>query len=213
MLLEKANQNIEMVITDLDGTLLNNSREVSLNDMKSLYWLGENDIVRVIATGRNFFSLNKAIKDNFPIDYLIFSSGAGVYDWKNKTLMHSQNLPDYEVEQISRILISNKIDFMIHEIIPENHKFIYHRSENYNPDFERRINVYNDFAFELDTDTEKYDHACQILAVFPNDIKLFESIKKQFDNIKIIKLCQYKIKVSVFYADNNKKGSIVTFLQ
>jgi len=187
MLLEKTNQNIEIVITDLDGTLLNDNKEVSLDDMKSLYWLGENDIIRVIATGRNFFSLNKAIKDNFPIDYLIFSSGAGVFDWKNKTLMHSQNLPDYEVEQISKILIKNKVDFMIHEIIPENHKFIYHRSEIYNPDFERRINIYNDFAFELDANTEKYDHACQILAVFPNNIQLFESIQQQFADIKIIR--------------------------
>ena len=42
------NQNIEMVITDLDGTLLNNNREVSLEDMKSLYWLGENNIIRVV---------------------------------------------------------------------------------------------------------------------------------------------------------------------
>ena len=53
----------EMIITDLDGTLLNNNREVSLLDMKSLFWLGENDIPRVIATGRSFYSTKKALKD------------------------------------------------------------------------------------------------------------------------------------------------------
>ena len=180
-------KNWEMIIADLDGTLLNNNREVSLTDMKTLFWLGEHNIIRVIATGRNFFSLSKVLKDNFPIDYLIFSSGAGVYDWKNKTLMHSQYIPDYEVKQISEILINHKVDFMIHEMIPENHRFVYYRSGNHNPDFERRIKVYNDFAVELNPKKESYQHACQILAVFPNDISLFDEIKQKFSDIKIIR--------------------------
>ncbi|MBU8891343.1 MAG: Cof-type HAD-IIB family hydrolase [Bacteroidales bacterium] len=181
------NQTLKIVITDLDGTLLNNNREVSLTDMKSLFWLGEKNIVRVIATGRNFFSVSKVLKDNFPIDYLIFSSGAGVFDWKNKVLMHSQYLPGYEVEQISKILINNQVDFMIHEIIPKNHKFVFHRSDNQNPDFERRIQVYKDFAVELNPETEKYDHASQILAVFPNNVDLFDNIQQKFNDIKIIR--------------------------
>lgn len=176
-----------MIITDLDGTLLNNNREVSLSDMKSLFWLGENNIVRVIATGRSFFSTKKAIKKNFPIDYLIFSSGAGIYDWKKEKLIYSQYIPDYEVKQISQILVNHDVDFMIHEIIPENHKFIYYRTGNHNPDFERRIKVYNDFAFELNPVSEKYGHACQIIAVFPNNIDLFDEIKQKFSDIKIIR--------------------------
>ncbi|HSH51102.1 MAG TPA: HAD family hydrolase [Bacteroidales bacterium] len=177
----------EMVVTDLDGTLLNNRTEVSLQDMKTLYWLGENEIVRVIATGRHFFSLSKVIKDKFPIDYLIFSSGAGVYDWKEKKLMHSQYLPDYEVKQMAQILINHSVDFMIHEVIPENHRFVYHCSGNHNPDFERRLLLYKDFAQPLNPKTETYKNACQIIAVFPNDMSLFEKIKQKFDDIKIIR--------------------------
>lgn len=179
--------NWQMVITDLDGTLFNNNHEVSLSDMKSLYWLGENKIVRVIATGRNFYSVNRALKDNFPIDYLIFSSGAGVYNWKSKSLMHSYYLPDNEVKQISKILINHQVDFMIHEMIPDNHKFIYHRSGIPNLDFEARIKVYEDFAYKLDPKNENYKHACQILAVFPNDLGLFEEIQQKFNDIKIIR--------------------------
>lgn len=181
------NSNIKMVISDLDGTLLDNNREVSLNDMKSLYCLGQKNITRVIATGRNFFSLSKVLPPNFPIDYLIFSSGAGIYDWKNKKLLHSQYLPDFEVRQISNMLIQHKVDFMIHEVIPENHKFLFYRSTEHNPDFERRIQVYKDFAFELDPQHENYSHSCQILAVFPNQLELFESIEQKFNDIKIIR--------------------------
>jgi hypothetical protein len=180
-------ETFKIVITDLDGTLLNNNREVSLTDMKSLYWLGENNIVRVIATGRNFFSALKALKDNFPIDYLIFSSGAGIFDWKRKKLIHSQFLPENEVSQISQILINHEIDFMIHEMVPENHKFLFHRTNKKNPDFERRIDVYKEFAVELNPGKEKFDHASQILAVFPNDISLFDEIKNKFNDIKIIR--------------------------
>lgn len=180
-------QDWHMVITDLDGTLFNNNHEASLTDMKSLYWLGNNNIIRVIATGRNFFSVSNVLKDNFPIDYLIFSSGAGIYDWKKKKLIHSQFLPDYEVEQISKILINHQIDFMIHEMIPENHKFIYHRSGDLNSDFEARIKIYKDFAIELDQSKAKYKNACQILAVFQNDINQFDEIRTKFKDIKIIR--------------------------
>ncbi|PLX19179.1 MAG: hypothetical protein C0597_05550 [Marinilabiliales bacterium] len=180
-------QNWDMVITDLDGTLLNDHREVSLDDMKTLYWLGENDIVRVIATGRNFFSINKVLKPNFPIDYLIFSSGAGIYDWKKKKLLNSQFISGDEVMQLSQILMDHSVDFMIHEMIPDNHKFVYYQTGKSNPDFESRIKIYKEFAFELDPLTEDYKHACQILAVFPNDISLFDEIKQKFDDIKIIR--------------------------
>ncbi len=118
---------------------------------------------------------------------MIFSSGAGVYDWKNKKLIHSQFIPKIEVKQISEILINHSVDFMIHEIIPENHKFVYHRTGNHNPDFERRIKVYNDFAVKLDLKSEEYKHACQIIAVFPNNINLFDEIKQKFSDIKIIR--------------------------
>lgn len=178
---------IKIVITDLDGTLLNNYKDVSILDMKTLYWLGENKIIRVIATGRNFFSAKKSISDKFPIDYLIFSSGAGICNWKTKELIHSQYLPENEVREISKILINHNIDFMIHEMVPDNHRFVYHRSNSNNPDFERRIKVYKEFAFELNPNTETYKNASQILAIFPNDIDSFDEIKNKFTDIKIIR--------------------------
>ena len=136
--------------------------------------------------------LKKVLKDNFPIDYLIFSSGAGVYDWKKQTLMHSQYLPDFEVKQISKILIEHQVDFMIHEIIPDNHKFIYFRTEIHNPDFERRINVYKDFAIELNLKTENYSNACQIIAVFPNNLALMpEGYASHVTHSQLIHVARY----------------------
>ena len=209
------NQNWHMIITDLDGTLLNDQREVSLDNMRALYWLGENNIIRVIATGRNFYSVDKVLKDNFPIDYLIFSSGAGIYDWKRKKLLHSEYLPDFEVKQISKILIDHDVDFMIHEVIPENHKFVYHRSGNVNTDFENRISFYKNFAQKLDLQQEDYQNACQILAVFPNDIGLFTEIKNKFNDIKIIRTTSPLNGTSIWmeiFPENVSKGHGIDWL-
>jgi Cof subfamily protein (haloacid dehalogenase superfamily) len=176
-----------MIISDLDGTLLNNMSSFHKRDMETLFSLGKKNIIRVIATGRNLFSAKKILNDDFPIDYLIFSSGAGVYNWKTKELIHSNYLKSNEVKEIAKILINNDVDFMIHEMIPENHKFVYHKAHENNFDFNSRCELYKDFAEPLVPDVELYKNACQIIAIFPNKVHLFENIKRKFSDIKVIR--------------------------
>ena len=64
---------IELVASDLDGTLLNMDKTVSADDFSTLNSLGDKNIYRVIATGRTLFSLKEVITKDFPIDYIIFS--------------------------------------------------------------------------------------------------------------------------------------------
>ena len=73
---------LQMVITDLDGTLANPEQKISQADLDTLKRLGEMDIIRVIATGRSLYSAIKILDKNLPIDYLLFSSGAGILSWK-----------------------------------------------------------------------------------------------------------------------------------
>ena len=76
---------LKMVVTDLDGTLLNPQHQISDKDLQSLKLLGDKNIYRVIATGRSPYSLNKVLPADFPIDYLIFSSGSGIINWNTNT--------------------------------------------------------------------------------------------------------------------------------
>ena len=46
----------ELVVTDLDGTLLGSNREAGKRNLHTLHNLGEQGILRVIATGRSLFS-------------------------------------------------------------------------------------------------------------------------------------------------------------
>lgn len=181
------NRDVDMVITDLDGTLLNDDQQAHEEDLKTLRKLGDQNILRVVATGRNLYSALNKLERDFPIDYLIFSSGAGILEWKNQKLIQSEYLPGEQVEAIARKLIDYDIDFMIHEVIPENHKFVYHRSKQQNPDFERRYRLYQDFAEPLDPESENYQHSCQILAIPGERIELHEQLIREIPGAKVIR--------------------------
>ncbi len=178
---------VKMVVTDLDGTLLNNNQQAHPKDLETLDKLKHHNILRVVATGRNLYSAFKRLEKDFPIDHLIFSSGAGIFEWKNQRLIHSQYLPRQKVESIARKLIHYEVDFMIHEVIPENHKFVYYRSQNHNPDFERRYRLYQEFAEPLDPDAENYQHACQILAIPGERTELHQQLIQEIPGAKVIR--------------------------
>jgi Cof subfamily protein (haloacid dehalogenase superfamily) len=204
--------NIKMVVTDLDGTLLNSKSSVSKMDFQTLGLLGELDIVRVIATGRSPFSFEKVIPNNFPIDYLIFSSGAGVMYWPTKNILYTTELSKNEVQSVVDILIKNSVDFMVHEPIPANHRFLFYDSGNENPDFHRRIDVYNQFCQPLLPGVEYESSATQILAVLPKDIERFEQLKSLFPKLKVIRatspLDGHSIWMEIFRTDVSKAYGI-----
>ena len=181
------NNQIEMVISDLDGTLFNEQQEVEKKDLQTLQQLSKYNIIRTIATGRNLFSARRKLSPDFPIDYLIFSSGAGIFDWKAQKLIHSDYLPKNKVKLISYFLIEHQVDFMIHEMVPDNHKFVYYKSPRENPDFNRRFELYKDFAEPLDLNLETFQHASQILAIPTNSPDFHNFIQKQMQDVKIIR--------------------------
>ncbi len=182
---------IELVATDLDGTLLKTNQSISKEDINTLKSLGKQNIYRIIATGRSVYSVNKILNKDFPIDYLIFSSGAGILEWKSKKIILSYHLTKDKVAAIAKLLITQQIDFMIHEPIPDNHRFVYYKNEKNNPDFINRCELYKDFCSPIKYKNANFKEACQIIAIIPEDILLFEKTKYKINhkikNIKIIR--------------------------
>ena len=76
------NRKVKLVATDLDGTFLKNDKTISKKNLESLHLMGEKGIVRVAATGRNLQKTKDVILPEIPFDYIVFSSGAGVFDWR-----------------------------------------------------------------------------------------------------------------------------------
>ncbi len=178
---------IELVATDLDGTLLNRDKAVSVDDFSTLNLLGNNNIYRVIATGRTLYSIKKVLPDDFPIDFLIFSSGAGILNWKTKELIYSRFLKRKQVISVCDIFLENNVDFTIHKKIPKNHRFVFYKSDKKNNDFDNYCNFNKEFAEPLNKRKRNFGRASQLLAIFPDNINEFDKVREQLTGVKIIR--------------------------
>lgn len=75
---------IKMIAADMDGTLLNEKREISERTCKAIWQAYDAGIEFVIATGRGFASANEVLKDyDFKRSYIL-ASGAEVRDCNAK---------------------------------------------------------------------------------------------------------------------------------
>ncbi|WP_372751596.1 HAD family hydrolase [Labilibaculum sp.] len=178
---------IKIVVTDLDGTLLPSKGKISQRNYNTLVNLKNKKVIRAIATGRSLYSALAVLSEDFPIDYLIFSSGAGIMKWDTKELIYAQQIDADEVMDLSKILMDHEIDFMILDPIPLNHQFYYHQTGHKNLDFDRRLALYKQFANPIGNWEDTRRDACQILAILPNKVDWFEELKSKFTDIKIIR--------------------------
>ncbi|MCF8297461.1 MAG: Cof-type HAD-IIB family hydrolase [Saprospiraceae bacterium] len=185
------NKQAKILITDLDGTLRDTIEGFPENNIEALQSLEKKDITRVIASGRSIYSANNVLSTDFPIDYFIFSSGAGIMNWKTKEIIYERHLTGENVAEISKELMDIGLDFMIHLPIPENHKFYYHSAGNETPDFIRRCDVYSDYIIRLNGEHESFGDSSQMLAIINDDVDLFIEIvarlNSKFNNIKLIR--------------------------
>jgi HAD superfamily hydrolase (TIGR01484 family) len=178
-----------MVVTDLDGTLLHPGGSLSRPDLSTLRTISSKGILRVIATGRSLFSTRKVLRPSLPIDYLIFSSGAGILEWRSKRIVQKYTMSAYQVECAAQLLLSMNLEFMIHRPIPENHRFHYFGTGKDNPDFLRRLEIYRDFATMGNATNFMYRDACQIVVVEPLDCvrSSYPIIEKKLYGLSVIK--------------------------
>ena len=73
-------ENIKLIASDLDGTLLNKQKEITPRLFKALEKINELGIYFVPSTGRPFGTVPKAIKELPFLKYVITSNGATIYD-------------------------------------------------------------------------------------------------------------------------------------
>ncbi|MDX1515007.1 MAG: HAD family hydrolase [Gammaproteobacteria bacterium] len=177
-----------MVVSDLDGTLLDSGHALSEQNRRTLDWLAERGAVRVVATGRSWFSARQVLDDDFPIDFLIFSSGAGVIDWSSKALILAHDMRGDDALAVAGSLVARGLDFMLHHGIPDNHRFYFHRAgRDDNPDFEARCARYRDFATPWPGESPSMERASQLLVVEPAGVpSQFHDIAASLPSQKVI---------------------------
>jgi Cof subfamily protein (haloacid dehalogenase superfamily) len=177
-----------LFVCDFDGTLLRSDRSFSAADLDILKRLGAMGIIRAIATGRSIYSLNTVDISLLPVDFIIFSSGAGIIRHPGDRIIRKVSLESHEVNRAIKILRANRLDFMVHHPIPDNHAFRYHESTPDNADFKRRIALYRQFAEPLDETTDGFGPATQLIAIVPpaENLPLLEVIRAKLPDFNVI---------------------------
>lgn len=206
---------IGLVATDLDGTLLRRDKSISPEDWGMLEMLGERQIIRAIATGRNFRKVKEVIPENAPFDYVAFSSGAGIYDCRNNELVFKQNIPVDTVNGIVEQLVGRKLNFYLFRAVPENSYCWYYRGEHLCPEFERYYDFHRDFASLMPVPEKLDSEACQFLVIFETAaayLELKHELETHFPNIRILRasspLDTGYIWMEIFHHDVSKGHAI-----
>jgi Cof subfamily protein (haloacid dehalogenase superfamily) len=176
----------KIIFTDLDGTLFQSDSTISKINYNTLVKLGEMGVIRVIVTGRSFYSAKEVLPLDFPIDYLVFSSGAGVVHHRTGKILAKKEIQAEDVQKAISYFHDIDVDFMIHEPIPENHIFDYVKSSKPCADARRRIKVYEKFAKPLQGQYE--GSATQLLAIADGSrAHLVEHAEDNLPNLSIIR--------------------------
>jgi len=175
-----------VVATDFDGTLLGSDHTVSVRSRDTLKKLGEMNILRVIVTGRSYYSLNKVLMDDVLIDYLIVASGAGIYCRENRQLIYNTGLSNKDTELIGHKLIELGCDFMVHQTLPDNHKFLYYQ-KGINKDYQDRFNIYKEHAKPLENLSDLFRDSSQFLVIDIPGGNMYQKINKLFKEFTVIR--------------------------
>ena len=189
-----------MVVTDLDGTLLDTQARLGSANRQALERLGEAGSLRVIATGRSLHSAELVLDADFPIDYLVFSSGAGILDWSNRELLAAHAMGDEDVQGALALLLAKGLAFMVHLGVPDNHHFYYHGGGGSgggsgagqvaggdNPDFHRRCRRYEDFARPLDGSGVEMGQVSQFLVIeAPGSESHYDALVSELAHLNVV---------------------------
>jgi Cof subfamily protein (haloacid dehalogenase superfamily) len=175
--------NIKLVATDLDGTFLKNDRSISSANLEALHLLGEKKIVRAVATGRNLRKVKDVLNDHIPFDFIIFSSGAGVFDWNRRKHIFNQNISKESSLNLLQYFVERKLSFHAFYPVPENHKHWYFRGEKSCAEFERYFQFNKASATELSSNKLPNTELCQFLIIIPEDSKRFEELKVEIEGM------------------------------
>jgi Cof subfamily protein (haloacid dehalogenase superfamily) len=184
-------KNIKLIATDLDGTFLKNDKTISLKNLEALQLIGKQNIIRVAATGRNLRKVKEVLNDQIPFDFIVYSSGAGVFDWKAQKQIINRNMDKESVRKLFRYFILKDINFHAFFPVPENHKHWFFRGQNHCEEFERYFGFNNAFSYELNTADLPETECCQFLVIIKEDGKKFAEMKKEIEticsNIRVIR--------------------------
>ncbi|HOH99181.1 MAG TPA: HAD family hydrolase [Bacteroidales bacterium] len=178
----------KVLATDLDGTILDSRGRLSEENLEALHELGRRGICRVLATGRSIFSLKRALSGLLPVDYIVFSTGAGILEVESGDLIWRKGLDQVDAGRIAAYFMDRDISFMVHHPVPENHRFHVYRADTaLHPDFLRRMEFYKGFWEWWDEEKTDMAGAAQFLTILEPSVSAFNGLAAGLKAFKVIR--------------------------
>ncbi|SPJ10744.1 haloacid dehalogenase-like hydrolase [Plasmodium sp. DRC-Itaito] len=208
------NDEIKIIFTDLDGTLLNSENKVSEQNLESLIKAQEKGIKIVIATGRSIFSVESVIGEHVKKNKIsllpgIYMNGCITFDEKGSRVIDRimNNELKMEIHEFSKKINISKYAiwfclektycFEINDCIRE-----YMEVEALNPDviednMLESLTVYkvlfslpeNILENTLKLCREKFSHRINVANTFQSYVELFHQHTNKFEGVK--EICKY----------------------
>ncbi len=180
---------IRAIIIDLDGTTLPRGwNSLSEENKKALEEARRAGITRILATGRSVFSFCNALPEGLPIDYMVFSSGAGIMRWNDQRLLCTRELSPEETLDIATMLWEYDINFTIQQPIPDNHHFLYRNASPLHEDFRRRVENYPRLGTSIQSTRDICGGATQFLVILDSkQLQLHGEIQEKLSGYSVIR--------------------------
>ncbi|MFO7754301.1 MAG: HAD hydrolase family protein [Desulfobacteraceae bacterium] len=221
-----------LFVTDLDGTLLRDDRTLSKRDLDALGGLEASGVTRILATGRSEYSFSRLMaslgftgsagksKKHLPVDYVIFSTGAGIMEYPGLSMVQATHLHGSDVVKAGSCFEKLGLDYMVHRPFPDSRYFLYRSRGDENPDFYTRLGLYESQCAPLDgmDALGRFGTATQLLAVLPvsgNMTRTLDQIRKSLAEYSVITATSPLDRMSVWvevFSSGVSKSSAAAFL-
>ena len=120
----------QLIVSDLDGTLLDNDMQLGDKNAKAISEFNKMGINFVASSGRTFYEIPTDIRENPCIRYLIYSTGTAIYDKEKGRDIVSNRISKETANEVFDIMADYDLLYSLHLNGHANidSRFLRHRS-------------------------------------------------------------------------------------
>jgi len=119
------------------------------------------------------------------MDYVVFSSGAGIFNWKKNEIVKSWLISKIDIQKVINTIKPYNLNFTIHLPIPNNHHILLYDKHIKSEDLQNYVSFYKQFASSIDMENLP-ESATQLIVLLNHHSKLFNQFSKNLPNLKSI---------------------------
>ena len=204
---------IRMIVTDLDGTILDSKKRLPEENREALIKANERGIVIVPATGRFYKAVTEEIRSLPFIRYYMTENGAGIYDAQEGIYLHSIGIPWDKALKIREFLTSYG---MLHDYFQDGTVYIKQEDLDRFPEYienESMLKLFTSMRTPVpDPDgllRENKRDVQKIQMLFKDPTlrqEMFKRIREAFPDISVT--AAYDINIELNAGDANKGNAI-----